>query len=516
MRSGCFFLFFVALFFTISCGRSAYQTSDSRIASLGSSLSASVTHDVGATLEEILERERTEPACGKYWSLLDSTDVPRAGADLLEVQRQEVLCGKWMFLSWETSGKLPLPEILFDAIARSWPERVGKGFEKLGFLPNPKDPAGRPLGIARSTTRYTGMPSVNVTCAACHVGRLPDGRFAIGAPNTNLDLSTFNLMSYYPLYASMLDPDREKLPAPVRAFFAELERTERKRVVGGKYGIDWSNLVFKYSKMLHMLNIGPKGLPDAKFVVMPPERDLMSWINGRAGVFNPGAPMLTLQREGVPNLSIPQIWGISGNEEDYLQGRAAPLGQTTKYASLEKFVSSAIVYAYQDLNLVRPRHVRPLVSFMRQLRAPQRLKAASPELLQTGRDVFNRSCAQCHDGAAGESTRLYSAETVGSPVALEDARAGYRATTPIAKLIDDLSKSLSADLNPQPSGIRSRRLAGIWVRRDLMIDGSVEDLDDLFCVKRGERKIQTSPHADLCTSFDAHGKTALMEFLRTL
>ncbi|MEY4065451.1 MAG: hypothetical protein RIR26_1659 [Pseudomonadota bacterium] len=516
MRIGTFLLLLVALLFTNSCGRSADRTAQSRLASLNSSPRFSLTRDVGKTLEEVLERERTQPACERYWSLLDASDAPRAGTAPSEVQEQEVLCGKWMFLSWETSGKLPLPEILFDAIERSWPERVGKGFAKLGFLPNPTDPAQRPLGIARSTTRYTGMPAVNVTCAACHVGRLPDGRYAVGAPNTQLDLSTFNLMSFYPLYASMLDADREKLPPAAHLFFAELERTERKRVWGGRYGIDWSNLVFKYSKLLHMLNIGPKGLPDVKFVVMPPERDLMSWLEGRPGVFNPGAPMLTLQRAGVPNLSIPQIWGLSGKEEDYLEGRAAPLGQTTKYASLEKFVSSAIVYAYQDLNLVRPRHVRPLVSFLRQLRAPQQLETPTPDLVQMGSDFFKASCSQCHDGAAGESTRLYSAGVVGSPPALENARAGYKATTPIAQLIDDLSKSLSADLNPQPEGIRSRRLTGIWARRDLMIDGSVEDLDDLFCMKSGVRKVQSSAHADLCTSFDTRSKAALIEYLRTL
>ncbi|NBW82548.1 hypothetical protein EBR21_12415, partial [bacterium] len=413
---------------------------------------SSVTRDVGSSLEEILEPARTRPACGNYWSMLDDADAPRPVVDPVYLREQEILCGKWMFLSWETSGKLPLPEILFNAIERSWPERVGAGFQKIGFLPNPTDPAGRPLGIARSTTRYTGMPSVNVTCAACHVGQLPDGRYAIGAPNTKLDLSTFNLMSYYPLYAAMLDADRQKLLPPAQAFFAELERTERRRVVDGKNRIDWSNLVFKYSKMLHMLNIGPKGLPDVKFVAMPPERDLLSWLNGRPGVFNPGAPMLTIQREGVPNLSIPQIWGITGFEEDFNAGRAAPLGQTTKYASLEKFVSSALVYAYQDLSLVRPRNVRPLVAFLRQLQAPKQQQSAPAELVEAGRSVFNSNCAQCHDGAAGESTRLYSAETVGSPKGLENARAGYKATTPIAKLIDELSQQLSADLRPQPEG----------------------------------------------------------------
>lgn len=254
----------IVFFLTTSCNN---EPSKSK---LTSQLTSFKTNDIGNTLEEVLERDRTQPSCDAYWNLLDDEDMPLKNSDPNQLDELEVLCGKWLFIGWETTGKLPLPEILFDAVKRSWPDRVGKNFEKLGFLPNPTDPAGRPLGIARSTTKYTGMPSVNVTCAACHVGQLPDGRYAIGAPNTKLDLSTFNLMSYYPLYMAMSNDSRSELPKAVQEFFRELEKTERKRVLGGKYLIDWSNLVFKYSKMLRMLNIGPKGLPDAQFVVMPP------------------------------------------------------------------------------------------------------------------------------------------------------------------------------------------------------------------------------------------------------
>lgn len=501
-----------ALLFPLATGcGSKLQTSK-----LSSTSVQNTTVDVGSSLSEILERERIQPACDAYWKKLDNTDTPLPDSDPNQLRDLEILCGKWLFLGWETTGKLPLPEILFDAVKRSWPERVGENFEKLGFLPNPTDPAKRPLGVVRSTTRYTGMPSVNVTCAACHVGQLPDGRYAIGAPNTRLDLSTFNLMSYYPLYMAMSNQERDTLPGPVGRFFKELEKTERKRVFGGNNLIDWSNVVFKYSKLLHMLKIGPKGLPDAQFVVMPPDRDLMSWIEGRPGVFNPGAPMLTLQKEHVPNLSIPQIWDISGHEEDYNENRVAPLGQTTKYASLEKFVSSALVYAYQDLSLVRPRHVKPLVAYLRQLKSPANVQRADPLIRQQGETLFSQSCQQCHNGVAGETTRLYPAELTGTAKALENPRENYKATTPIAQLIDNLSQSLKAELNPQPQGIRSRRLSGIWARQNLMIDGSVTDLNDLFCRNTTARLRNSSPHQELCTSFDGAQKDALIAYLKSL
>ena len=446
---------------------------------------------------------------------MDEADQPKPGTSEKDLRREEIFCGKWLFLAWETTGKLPLPELLFDAIQRSWPERVGPNFEKLGFLPNPFDKRGRPLGITRSTTKYTGLPAVNVSCSACHVGQLPDGRYAVGAPNTKLDLSTFNLMSYYPLFATMSDQERSLLHSEVRAFYLELERTERKRIGNGKGGIDWSNVIFKYSKLLRWLHIGSKGLPDAQFVVMPPERDLLSWIRGRPGVFNPGAPMLTLQVEGVPNLSIPQIWGLTGHAADFENGMSAPVGQTTKYSSLEKFAADAFIYAYQDASLNRDRHIKPLVAYLRQIETPKTLEPLNPAAVLVGQQIFNRSCKSCHDGASGESTKPYVAAEVSSITALENPRAGYKATTPIAKLIADLSDNLGARLEPQPVGIKSRRLAGLWARKDLMTHGSVKDLDDLLCLK-GPRSAEAFTHQEICSDLSFGERLVLVNYLKAL
>jgi hypothetical protein len=99
--------------------------------------------------------------------------------------------------------------------------------------------------------------------------------------------------------------------------------------------------------------------------------------------------------------------------------------------------------------------------------------------------------------------------------ALESPRSNYKATTPIAQLIYELSNQLAAELSPQPTGIRSRRLTGIWSRQDLMIDGSVENLNDLFCISE-KRKIETSPHQDLCSDVSAEQKNNLIAYLKNL
>ena len=473
-----------------------------------------ITKDVGISIEEIFEYDKTSVACKTYWTFLDGNDQPKVGVPEADWRREEILCGKWLFLAWETTGKLPLPELLFDAIQRAWPERVGTNFEKLGFLPNPFDKRGRPLGVTRSTTKYTGLPAVNISCSACHVGQLPDGRFAVGAPNTKLDMSTFNLMSYYPLFATMSDQDRSLLHPEVLAYYGDLEKTEKKRFGNGKGGIDWSNVIFKYSKLLRWLHIGSKGLPDAKYVVMPPERDLLSWIHGKPGIFNPGAPMLTLQVEGVPNLAIPQIWGVTGFEQDFANGKTAPVGQTTKYSSLEKFAADAFIYAYQDPALNRPRHIRPMVAYLRQIEAPKSRETLDPASVIAGQRIFSRSCQSCHDGASGESTKLYGAEQVESILALENPRADYKATTPISKLIAGLSDALGARMEPQPVGIKSRRLTGIWARKNLMTHGSVRDLRDLLCLD-GPRSSEAFTHNDMCHDLNRSERETLLSYLKT-
>jgi mono/diheme cytochrome c family protein len=225
--------------------------------------------------------------------------------------------------------------------------------------------------------------------------------------------------------------------------------------------------------------------------------------------------MLTIQREGVPNISIPQIWGVTGHEEDYLRGETAPVGQTTKYASLEKFAADAFIYAYQDVSLARPRNIKPLVSYLRQMKAPKTREALQSVLVANGKTIFRENCQNCHDGKFGESTKLYPTWEVDSIKGLENPRVGYRATTPIAKLVASLSDTLAARLEPAPVGIKSRRLTGIWARQDLMTHGSIDSLNTLLCLD-SERPKEAMTHHDLCLNYSLSEREALGQFLKTL
>jgi hypothetical protein len=99
--------------------------------------------------------------------------------------------GQWMFFN-ETFGTelfadWPPPEFMLQLMEKQ-PETFGDQYEEFGFI---KDPEGEfPVGFKRGTQDSDQMRQ---TCALCHVGRLPDGRLWIGAPNTELNFARFKL-----------------------------------------------------------------------------------------------------------------------------------------------------------------------------------------------------------------------------------------------------------------------------------------------------------------------------------
>lgn len=64
-------------------------------------------------------------------------------------------------------------------------------FTNFGFIRNPDndEPFGLPIGIGESIVDR----SLDLTCAACHSGLLPNGEYKLGMPNTKLNLGAFFL-----------------------------------------------------------------------------------------------------------------------------------------------------------------------------------------------------------------------------------------------------------------------------------------------------------------------------------
>ncbi|MEL6182210.1 MAG: hypothetical protein AAFS10_24845 [Myxococcota bacterium] len=131
-----------------------------------------VTHDVDNNLEAVLERAALEGACAQ---------VERGNAD----RATRLRCGKWMFF-YEHFGTVGIPRDLLVFLQRYYGDSIyGHGFSQMGFVADPQDADGLPIGLVTSSAQLGDMQTSAFTCASCHFGRMPDGRYAVGYANRN-------------------------------------------------------------------------------------------------------------------------------------------------------------------------------------------------------------------------------------------------------------------------------------------------------------------------------------------
>lgn len=205
----------------------------------GVSPNAAHTVDVSSNLADVLEHERLidangVTACDKYFGW--------GGVQKSQTEAQKLLCGKYQFL-YEHWGAAGIPRKILEFNERWFPKFVGDKFKKLGYFENTtptrvvtdvkpisagqclqkerkcgwnwlkyecKDVCTKvapenswaeqysmtsslelPLGLQVGPKKTYGFESAVFTCASCHVGRLPDGRVAIGMDNSNLNYGQF-------------------------------------------------------------------------------------------------------------------------------------------------------------------------------------------------------------------------------------------------------------------------------------------------------------------------------------
>ena len=99
--------------------------------------------------------------------------------------------GQCLFLleTWGTEvlDDWPPVEFILDLMVTE-PDVFGDQLAKFGFLPDPNDDL--PIGLKRGQADPSRLRE---TCALCHVGKLPDGRTWLGAPNVALDMGRFRV-----------------------------------------------------------------------------------------------------------------------------------------------------------------------------------------------------------------------------------------------------------------------------------------------------------------------------------
>lgn len=408
--------------------------------------------NVSADLELLLEERALVGACDRY----------RSGEE--DGRRARLLCGKEMFFH-ESFGTVGAPAALMDHLATWYPDEVGEGFEGYGMVPDPDAPP-RALGLA--PTRGLGpdeeVPAYAFTCASCHFARLPDGRYAVGAPNHAYDYGRQILaLGVYPAVA--LFGDGEHAAEAIEAVQPLIDRH------AGDEAVQEALL----AAVLPLASVG--GAPALSVEV---ERAYATWPVGTQDFVIAPLPL----DDGVLTISkIIDLWDIPDAEEEEAAGMPhAMLAWTGAAESLADFVAGFAVIGGETP--WDAEQLAPLVEYVESLQAPENPEPPDEGLVAEGRGLFDaRGCADCHDGPRGGGSRLYGFDEVGT----DDAMSRWMDPD------GDGEPCCGVELTGELSGkVKSPRLSGMWAKRRFLHNGSVASLDELFCVD-GARGDVTEP-----------------------
>lgn len=402
--------------------------------------------NVSSDLEALLENGELEGACDRYF-----------GGE--QDRRTKLLCGKSMFFdeSFDTAG---VPAALVDHLVADYPDLVGAGFERFGMVADPRSPKGLPLGLAPTAPLGPEgeVPAYAFTCASCHFARLPDGRYAVGAPNHAYDYGGQILsLAVYPLVAIGFSDESEHAPEAIERIQPLLDRYASDSEVRDR--------LVQAALSLAPLGGDPAGLtPEV-------ERYYATWPTGTQDFTIAPLPL----DDQVHTISkIIDLWGVPTPAERDAAGLPhAMLAWTGAAPSLADFVAGFAVIGGQE-----PRsadELEPLVEYIHSLRAPENPDPPDSDRVRAGRALFaSRGCLDCHGGPRGSGDRVYELSEIGTDEAMA------RWLDPDGDGEPCCGVELAAGLT---GGIKSPRLTGMWAKRRFLHNGSLSSLEELFCLE---------------------------------
>ena len=461
---------------------------------------ASITTDIGPTLLSVMEKEKLKDACKDYFKSPNEIN--------------ERLCGKSIFFNLETKTDLGIPNQMLEQVKKTFPE----DFSQVGFYGDPTNPK-EVFGVVKVKPLYPEklkeLLSLNnirqISCAGCHVGQMPDGRWSVGYPNYNLNVGKLNSLFAFPLW--LADENKDD---PNRWLPELSDKFKKMRSLAFKNPLkSWMLIVSSLPGRLKLSRFFYRFLEQDP----PSLGDQRSYLYGRPGVYNAASPIISFgEREFYT--TPPQIWDLDHKDPS----DEAYLGTITSVDNLEDFIKHA--YAYTTLTSKyalkdsKQDYIRPLASYLRSLKTPKYLGKIDHFRAKKGKQLFKTKCFSCHDGRNGASKIRYSVETVKSPKEIDSIFKDYLTPSQQStKLMTALQESSPFD--PITFGIKARRLNGIWSKKSIMTNGSITSLDHLFCLKGKERVLSRRPaqtenvHADLC-NLENTEKLELKEYLKTL
>lgn len=481
-------------------------------------LPSGLTTDVGS-VETILEPEHLDEACERHFARLDPDTEKfsrEAARDTRAAQRDLVLCGKYLFFNLPVPTDVAVPDRLLKAWMAVFGDLTGPALTHLGFRENPFEP-GMPLEFAVAPNTRSGPLRILqgrgrvMTCAACHLGRLPDGRFSVGMPNEELDLGTFSLLSQYLLWLASSDREDDQVwDRDAQAFFRDLR--------------DESRGVFHPSRVMFdaVDALGSTGLGEVLYDFVGqdpvPLTDQRTFLMSEPGVLNGTSPMLS-DPETEIYIATPAIWEMQHYEDEPL---GEPyLGRVASSRSLEELIRQGYVFSTMSGEYATPKWVDPIAAYVRTLEAPRGPEPTAES--EVGAGIFARDCAGCHDGHGGATSVVHPLDAAGTPLFFDEVLEDY--VPPNRQSIRALAelRDVGLVLPLHRKGIKSRRLTGIWARSKLGYNGAIEGLNHLLCLDGRVRSatdrsdpLADSMHAELCTRYSEPERLALRAHLETL
>jgi mono/diheme cytochrome c family protein len=403
--------------------------------------------DVAADLDAVLEGGALATACA---------DAAAAPGD----RRLRLLCGKAMFF-YEGFGTAGVPRPLVTWLLEHFPDEVGPGFAGVGMIADPSSAEALPLGLAPGAP-LGDVDTLAFTCASCHFARLPDDRYAVGAPNHGYDYGRMNLMfALLPALAIPGGDPADHDPAAVAAI----------QPLRDRMAADPSIQTALITALLPLISGGGGMLP-----AFSPENEhwYARWRSGTMDFFIQPLPF----DDGVHTVSkISALWGLPDAAELDLHGiGSAQLGWTGSTASLENFLAGFVELGGGDVAAWPADRLAALAEYVRTLRAPE--PAAPPaEAVTAGRQTFVRECQTCHGGPRGMGHEVYAYDEIGTDDAMRWWADGA-----------DHDGQLCCGLTLQPGdsitgGIKSPRLVGLWATSRFLHNGALDSLEQLLCLE---------------------------------
>lgn len=437
--------------------------------------SAGLTN-VSKNLDALLERGALASACEKY----------RNGA---KDRKTKLLCGKWMYF-YESFGTAGAPAPIVKFLAKNFPDELGLGFSKLGMIPDPSSADHIPLGMAPTTPISNNVDALAYTCASCHFGRLPDGRYAVGAPNHDYDYAGQILaIAIAPALGMGTGSASAHDPAAVAKVQPVLDKLKGDFALKAKFG----------AALLPLLSLQNPGI--SKDV----EAQYASWPRGTLDFIIAPLPI----DDGVEVVGkMIGLWNIPRDEEAKTAGmKNAMLAWTGAAKSLHEFLGGfAIVGGTEKPS---DEDLEPLAEYIYSLRAPTNPSPPDAKLVADGAKLFeSKGCIGCHDGPRGSGKRTYTFDEIGT----DDTLAGWMDSD----LDGEPCCGLENETDMLTHEVKSPRLVGMWALKRFLHNGSLSSLEQLFCLESrpaGKKPLSSSGHMYSCDGLDESEKRSLIAYL---